>query len=115
MSTQVVNIKVNHLRKEKCGCCGKTYQNLEEWLKNENHVYIGRNMSFYVKGAEKSKWNNPFTVKKYGREGCLEKYEKYIKEKGELDVEELKGKVLGCWCKPEACHGDVLVDLCDKK
>ena len=24
---------------------------------------------------------------------------------------ELKGKSLGCWCKPEACHGDVLVRL----
>lgn len=23
---------------------------------------------------------------------------------------ELKGR-LGCWCKPEACHGDVLVEL----
>lgn len=23
----------------------------------------------------------------------------------------LKGKVLGCWCKPEACHGDVLAEL----
>jgi hypothetical protein len=23
----------------------------------------------------------------------------------------LKGKTLGCWCKPEACHGDVLVEF----
>jgi len=22
---------------------------------------------------------------------------------------ELQDKVLGCWCKPEACHGDILV------
>lgn len=22
------------------------------------------------------------------------------------------GKVLGCWCTPKACHGDVLVRLC---
>ena len=22
---------------------------------------------------------------------------------------ELKGKTLGCWCKPEDCHGDILV------
>lgn len=26
----------------------------------------------------------------------------------------LKGKTLGCWCKPEACHGDVLVELVTK-
>lgn len=24
---------------------------------------------------------------------------------------ELEGKNLGCWCKPEACHGDILVEL----
>jgi hypothetical protein len=27
---------------------------------------------------------------------------------------ELKGKVLGCWCKPDACHGDVLAELADE-
>jgi hypothetical protein len=26
-------------------------------------------------------------------------------------VESLRGKVLGCWCHPEKCHGDVLVEL----
>jgi hypothetical protein len=26
---------------------------------------------------------------------------------------ELKGKKLGCWCKPNACHGDVLAELAD--
>ena len=29
-------------------------------------------------------------------------------------VKELKGKVLGCWCRPEkACHGDILAYLAD--
>lgn len=27
---------------------------------------------------------------------------------------ELEGKNLGCWCKPEACHGDILVKLIDE-
>jgi len=27
----------------------------------------------------------------------------------------LKGKVLGCWCAPEPCHGDVLKELANKK
>jgi hypothetical protein len=26
---------------------------------------------------------------------------------------ELKGKTLGCWCKPQACHGDILARLAD--
>ena len=25
-----------------------------------------------------------------------------------------KGKTLGCWCKPEKCHGDVLVELIEQ-
>jgi hypothetical protein len=27
------------------------------------------------------------------------------------DLVELKGKTLGCWCKPKTCHGDILVKL----
>jgi hypothetical protein len=26
---------------------------------------------------------------------------------------ELKDKILGCWCKPLACHGDVLAEIAD--
>jgi hypothetical protein len=26
-------------------------------------------------------------------------------------LHELKGKKLGCWCKPQACHGDILTKL----
>lgn len=28
-------------------------------------------MSFYVKGANGSKWANPYSVKKYGRDKCM--------------------------------------------
>jgi hypothetical protein len=28
-----------------------------------------------------------------------------------MRLPELKGKVLGCWCAPEACHGDILSEL----
>lgn len=27
------------------------------------------------------------------------------------DIRELRGKTLGCWCKPKACHGNVLLKL----
>ena len=65
-------------------------------------VYIGR----------PSKWGNPFSIGKDGtREEVIEKYERYLMGKVELltSLHELRGKVLGCWCKPLACHGDVLV------
>ena len=29
-------------------------------------------------------------------------------------VKDLKGKTLGCFCKPKACHGDVLVNLAEQ-
>ena len=28
---------------------------------------------------------------------------------------ELEGKILACWCKPEACHGDVLLRLIEER
>jgi hypothetical protein len=30
-------------------------------------------------------------------------------------LHELEEKVLGCWCKPKACHGDILVKLVKKR
>lgn len=68
-------------------------------------------MSFYVKGTYASKWQNPFSVKKYGREKALELYKEHILNHLYNDLHELEGKELGCWCKPEPCHGDILLDL----
>ena len=80
--------------------------------KEPYEVYIGR----------PSKWGNPFThldtstraqIKVATREEAVARYEDYIRNKPELlaDLHELKGKVLGCWCKPKSCHGDILVKL----
>jgi hypothetical protein len=96
------------------------YQDLEDWLKSSDHVYIGRDMSFYVKGAKGSKWANPFQVSKYGLDKALELYTEYIKnDTGLMDsLKELEGKVLGCWCITETnkkCHGQILVDLIKQK
>jgi hypothetical protein len=30
-------------------------------------------------------------------------------------IDELKGKVLGCWCKPAPCHGDVLAEIANER
>lgn len=29
------------------------------------------------------------------------------------ELRKLRGKRLGCWCKPEACHADILAELAD--
>lgn len=31
------------------------------------------------------------------------------------NLKELKGKILGCWCAPLSCHGDVLSELSNKQ
>ena len=77
-------------------------------------VYIGR----------PSKWGNPFThlntstqaeFKVNSREEAIDAYKNWILH-GEgqhllVDLPELKGKVLGCWCAPKLCHGDILIAL----
>lgn len=75
-------------------------------------VYIGRRLRYPGATFPLSKWANPFTVEDWGREECLKLYEEYIRcSKIYDDLSELKGKVLGCWCKPKLCHGDVLLKL----
>lgn len=72
-------------------------------------VYIGR----------PSVWGNPFVIgRDGGRDGVIAKYEEWIKFTNTdllKRLPELRGKKLGCWCKPNACHGDVLAALADKE
>ena len=64
-------------------------------------------------------FGNPFPEWKWGREECIQKFETYFWDRIERDqawkaeVLMLKGKVLGCWCKPLDCHGDVYAAYLD--
>lgn len=76
--------------------------------KEDSDIYIGR----------PSKWGNPFIIGKDGtRDQVIEKYKEYILNNKDLlkDLPELKDKILGCFCKPLACHGDVLVKLIEEE
>jgi hypothetical protein len=66
-------------------------------------VYVGR----------PSKWGNPFTIGEDTRREVIKKYERWLRNNKVLmsQIGELKGKVLGCWCYPQACHADVLVRI----
>lgn len=67
-------------------------------------VYIGR----------PSKWGNPFVIGKDGnRTEVVEKYRGWLLTNKALikDLPELYDKNLVCWCAPQACHGDVLIEL----
>lgn len=62
-------------------------------------VYVGR----------PTKWGNPFVIGKDGnRVEVIKKYENWLPTSG-LDVKELRGKSLVCWCHPQACHADILL------
>lgn len=108
--TKVVSVKVKYIRPK--------YNDLREWRREKNNVYIGRAGVVFIDRVRYPKvgslWANPFKVGKDGsREEVLDLYEEYVRG-NELMMRllpDLKGKTLGCWCKPEGCHGDVLVKL----
>jgi hypothetical protein len=80
-------------------------------------VYIGRRQWCGKEVFETSPWANSFSVKQWGREGAIKRYEEKLRGKPELLVRlpELEGKILACWCKPKACHGDVLLRLIEER
>lgn len=70
-------------------------------------VYIGR----------PSIWGNPFEIGKDGtRSEVIEKYKEYILGNQELLdlLPSLSDKILGCFCSPKRCHGDIIADLVNK-
>lgn len=75
-------------------------------------AYIGR----AGKGQD-GYFGNPFRLRANESRGAtIEQYRKYFYDRLETDPEfkrrihELKGKTLGCFCKPYACHGDVIAE-----
>lgn len=117
----VQNVRVKYIRPK--------YKNLEKWCEDPDNVYIGRAGIVFVpkdKGSvrfpsKSSIWANPYKVRgSRTRDESIRMYEAYIRKKikedpDKYDLKLLKGKCLGCWCKPEACHGDVLRKLCMEK
>ena len=71
-------------------------------------VYIGR----------PGPWGNPFEIGKDGnREQVVEKYAEWVLTQPDMVAKiqnELKGKVLGCWCAPKLCHGDILAEIANE-
>lgn len=78
-------------------------------------VYIGR-----AGKGQNGYFGNPFVLQPgEDRGSTLKKYEEYFYNRLSNDSEfkrrihELKGKTLGCFCKPHACHGDVIKKYLD--
>lgn len=71
-------------------------------------VYIGR----------PGPYGNEFVIGPDGtREEVIRKYEARARGDAAFVAKvkrELRGKVLGCWCAPLPCHGDVLAAIADE-
>lgn len=94
------------------------YKKFVVHCKKDNYdVYIGR----------PSKWGNGFTHLTHlggptvivdTREDAVARYEEWIRGQPELmeaAKQELKGKILGCWCAPLLCHGEVLAKIANEE
>lgn len=90
MTTKVVNIKHN-----------------QQW-----DVYIGR-----AGHGQDGYFGNPFILQPGEERGAtLDRYKTYFLNRIATDatfkarVLLLKGRTLGCFCKPSACHGDIIAE-----
>jgi hypothetical protein len=76
--------------------------------KDNYDIYIGRG----------SVYGNPFIIGIDGtRKECIEKYKYFLINNKNLmkEILKLEGKILGCYCKPKACHGDIICDILNRK
>ncbi|WP_235200400.1 MULTISPECIES: DUF4326 domain-containing protein [Pseudomonas] len=92
--TRIINLKITKVSNKDAG--------------DHYDVYIGRG----------TLWGNPYQMGKEGtRDEVIAKFaydfeKRFLKlpEKFDENIEKLRGKTLGCHCKPAACHGDVIAN-----
>lgn len=85
-----------------------------------------RQAPFDVLITRDSRWGNPFSHKPDSkamvivdsRSTAIKAFEEWLLTSDDVDAKwmrehlhELEGKVLGCWCAPQRCHGEVLARL----
>lgn len=79
-------------------------------------VYIGR-----AGKGEDGYFGNPHRLEDFGgdRAVCLAAYRRYFYDRLEADaqfrerIQALEGKTLGCFCWPEECHGEIIIQYLD--
>lgn len=77
-----------------------------------SYVYIGR----------PTPWGNPWVLGRHGgREEVIEMFRTwwYSEINAPMRAHALEvipdGAVLGCWCKPKRCHGDVIAEFLNRE
>lgn len=98
--TRVVNIKYN---KNYDVYCGRAGHGMDGYFGNPHTLGF-------------CKMCNTF----HDRDSCLAAYKDYFYSRLKSDIvfkhriEELRGKVLSCFCRPEKCHCDIIAEYLDK-
>lgn len=91
-----------------CGICTPRTR-VVNMARHRYDVYIGRGRG--------SIWGNPFHEDSHTTKSeVIERYRAWVQTQPQLmaRLPELRGKILGCFCKPDICHGDVLAELADQ-
>lgn len=114
MATTVINIRSLSKQQQTALMAGKL----------DGYVYIGRHPKLNTVG----KWGNKYThlisniqgtIQVANRAASIDAYTKDLSWNTDNILREiklqLKDKILVCWCKPHACHGDVLARIADQE
>lgn len=91
-----------------------------DWRNSRYDIYIGRHVPDGPPGvpSQACVYGNPFVLNNVNdaeeRASVIAAYEKWLLSTDQSSLVavakvELQGKILGCWCKPKDCHGDVLL------
>jgi hypothetical protein len=85
-----------------------------------NSVYVGHQVIDPRHGVirfRESKWANRYRIGRDGtREEVIARYRAGLLRTSELmaALPELRGNDLVCWCAPDPCHADVLLELANR-
>lgn len=86
---------------------------------NHYDTYIGRRGK-----GQSGYFGNPYRLEDdsdRARTSSIAKFRNYFYNRLKTDIEfkeaihRLRGLKLGCFCKPKACHGDVIAEYLDRK
>lgn len=94
-------------------------------MNDDKNVYISAAYTVYINDRrfpeDSSSFANTYKIDKDGtRDEVIQKYKIWVREKLKNDISlqkeliSMKGKNLGCWCYPEPCHGNILLELIDE-
>lgn len=92
--------------------------NLTEVADDKWDVYIGRANQYYE--LSRSKFANPFRLSEFSRPAAIDLYKLWFYYRLRTDeefrdaAEGLRGQTLACYCVPDACHGEVILQWLDR-